>query len=63
VFGVLGVLLGTGDDDLAVGNTQVRWLAFFDGGPGTDTAENLGGNSFGNLFRIRFENEPEPDEP
>ena len=62
VFGGLGVLLGSGDDHVAVGGTSVRWLAFFDGGPGTDTGENLGGNSFGNLIRIRFENEPEPDE-
>lgn len=50
----LGVELWAGDDSLSIGTSNINRAAM-DGGKGTDTYNNLGGNTFGQAIRRRFE--------
>jgi hypothetical protein len=54
-FENLYVELGSGDDTFTLQNTTVTTITSFDGGDGTDTYQNLSGNSLANPTIINFE--------
>jgi hypothetical protein len=47
--------LGDGDDSMLMENTNVSAFAFLHGGPGTDKLVGLGGNTFGHIHHMAFE--------
>jgi hypothetical protein len=55
VFSYFSGVFDQGDDRLTVGNVTAKKRAGFDGGAGTDTFTDLGGNSFGDLTLENFE--------
>jgi len=69
-FDVLTVGLGDGNDSLSVGNVTEHasthtnpTFAYFDGGAGTDTYTDQGGNSIPDLTKINFEPVPTSADP
>lgn len=50
----LGVEMWAGDDELSIGGSNINRAAM-DGGKGTNTFNNLGGNTFGTAIRRRFQ--------
>jgi hypothetical protein len=53
-FRTAQVYLGPGDDSLAVSDTTVTQSTLFDGGSGSNTYDDGGGNSLANLTKLHF---------